>query len=274
MRVDLHIHTTASDGSWTPERVIAGVQAEGIGLFAISDHDSVGNVAQAEALARQNGLAFLRGVEISTRDNGAVYHILGYGVDINDPALLDVLADNTARLLSVDDDDIRQLVQLGYPIDYADYAAYSYDRTRGGFKSYNFLLDRGFCKGLSDFFGNIRSQLGHKWPDFLPSQAAIELIHAAGGKAVLAHPHASLPGGVSEEGLERFRAIGIDGVECYSQYHDAAIIAQCVAWCERRQLIVTGGSDYHGDFAGRQLGVPFVTTGELQLGALEALIRG
>jgi len=273
MRVDLHIHTTASDGSWTPERVIAGVQAEGIGLFAVCDHDSVGNVARTEALARQNGLAFLRGVEISTRDNGSVYHILGYGVDLANPALLAVLAENTAKLEAVDDDDIRQLVQLGYPIDYADYEAYSYDRTRGGFKSYNYLLDRGICKDLHEFFSNIRSQLGHKWPDFLPSPDAVALIHAAGGKAVLAHPNASIPGGVSEERLEHFRAIGIDGVECYSQYHNAEVIAQCAAWCERRGLIVTGGSAYHGEFAGRQLGVPFVTTDELQLGALEALIQ-
>jgi len=101
MRADLHIHTTASDGCWIPEQVIAGVLAEGIGLFALADHDSVGNVARAESLARQNGLAFLRGVEVSTTLDGGMFHILGYGIDINHLDLLSALGNNTAKLLAL-----------------------------------------------------------------------------------------------------------------------------------------------------------------------------
>ena len=82
MRTDLHIHTLATDGRWTPERVIVEIQAREIGLFAVTDHDSVDSVRQAEALAREVGLAFLRGVEVSTRMNGHVFHILAYGVDL------------------------------------------------------------------------------------------------------------------------------------------------------------------------------------------------
>mgnify|MGYP000543906302 FL=1 len=268
MRADLHIHTTASDGCWIPEQVIAGVLAEGIGLFALADHDSVGNVARAESLARQNGLAFLRGVEVSTTLDGGMFHILGYGIDINHLDLLSALGNNTAKLLETDNQDIRKLIELGYPIDYDDYVSYEYDRTRGGFKSYNFLLERGFCTGTRDFFENVRAKLGHEWPTFVHPAEAIALIRAAGGIPVLAHPHASLPGGFSEHGLELFRSLGVDGIECYSQYHDADMTARCAAWCQRYGMIVTGGSDYHGGFVGRQLGVPFVTTDDLQLGEL------
>ena len=223
MRVDLHIHTTASDGRWTPEQVVTGVQEAGIGLFAITDHDAVSNVIPTEILARQYQIAFIRAVEISTTAAGRMYHILGYGIDPTHPALVAALTINVAKLMQTDDDDIQQLITLGYPIDYADYAAYNYDRTRGGFKSYNYLLDHGFCTGTRDFFANIRSQIGHKWPKFIHPRAATALIREAGGVAILAHPEASFEGGVTEAGLDTFADYGIAGVECYSQYHDAAI---------------------------------------------------
>ena len=265
MRVDLHIHTTASDGRWTPEQVITGIQKTGIGLFAIADHDAVSNVIPTENLARQHNLAFIRAVEISTTTGGHMYHILGYGIDPSYPPLVTALVHNTAKLMETDNGDIQQLIALGYPIDYADYETYDYDRTRGGFKSYNYLLDHGFCTDTHDFFENVRSLLGHKWPEFIHPREATRLIREAGGVPVLAHPEANLEGGVTPAGLDAFAEYGIAGVECYSQYHNATITARCVAWCRQHHAAITGGSDYHGGFVGRQLGVPVVTLAELEL---------
>ena len=270
MRVDLHIHTTASDGRWTPEEVVAGVQAEGIDMFAVTDHDTVGNVLPTETLAQQAGLAFLRGVEISTTAEGRLFHILGYGVDPTDAALLTTLKENRDTLESTDDNDIRQLIALGYDIDYDDYLAYDYDRRRGGFKSLRFLIDRGICADVRDFFETIRAQLHHQWPDFIHPRVAVRLIQAAGGVAILAHPGASLKaaGGVHAETLAPFLDYGIEGVECHSQYHDEATTRRCVAWCREHDLLITGGSDYHGGFVNRELGKPVISLDDLHLARL------
>ncbi|HEY88113.1 MAG TPA: PHP domain-containing protein [Thermoflexia bacterium] len=272
MRVDLHIHTTASDGRWTPEQVIAGVQAEGIGLFAISDHDSIANVAETERLARAAALRFLRAVEISTTVGGNIFHILAYNIDLKAPALRSLLAENTAKMEATDDHDIRALIELGYPLDFEEYQHYTYERTRGGFKSLNYLLDKGLCASPQEFFEQLSPKFGRIWPDFLHPTETVAVIRAAGGVPILAHPGASFRnlGGVTEATLNSLLPYGIAGVECYSQYHDEETTQRCVAWCERHDWLITGGSDYHGGYVNRQLGVPVVDTSALSLGELFA----
>jgi len=172
MRTDLHIHTTASDGRWSPERVVAEVQARDIGLFATADHDSVASVGQAEALAREAGLTFLRGVEVSTRRSHC-HHPEG-----------------------------RRCAHPGPP--------------------------------------------------------GVSLRHTA----------------VTDERLRPFLDFGIAGLECYTYYHDEATTRFCLDWCTRHDLLITGGSDCHGGFVGRELGVPAVDTADLRLGELEERIIG
>ncbi|MBN1262490.1 MAG: PHP domain-containing protein [Anaerolineae bacterium] len=271
MRADLHIHTTASDGRWTAKQLVEGVLAEGIALFAVTDHDSVGNIAPVMALLDGAGLAFLPGVEVSTLQAGNVFHILGYGIDPTHGPLLALLNEHETKLREVDDEDMRDLIALGFPIDWEDYVAYTYDRTRGGFKSLNYLIDLGLCDGPKDFFARIRELLHHRWPDFAPPGAASAMIRQAGGVPILAHPGASFMklGGVTGDNLHSALAWGIAGVECYSQYHDPETTAFCVDWCTRHDLLITGGSDYHGGLVNRQLGKPFVDTDQLRLGELE-----
>lgn len=275
LRADLHIHTTASDSCWTPRQVVEGCLSEGIGLFAVTDHDTVDAVLETEALALDAGLAFLRGVEVSTIVGDLLLHILGYGIDPRDPVLVGILRENDRMLRATDDGDIRRLIALGYDLDYEEYLAYDYDRTRGGFKSLNYCIDKGLCTGPRDFFENLRAQINHVWPAFVHPREAVRAIRGAGGIAVLAHPGASLRnhGGVTEETLSGLLDLGLGGIECYSQYHDVVTTTTCVDFCRTRDLLITGGSDYHGGFVGRQLGVPAVDTGMLRLGALEAAIR-
>ena len=90
MRADLHIHTTASDGTWDPGQVVKAVCAAGIEFFAITDHDSVANVADTKKLAEKAGLRFLPGVELNSTKDGHNYHILGYGIDIENKKLLEL----------------------------------------------------------------------------------------------------------------------------------------------------------------------------------------
>lgn len=275
MRVDLHIHTTASDGSWTPEKLVAEVHKAGIGLFAVTDHDTVKNITPVRQLAAEAGIAFLSGVEISTTVGGRSFHILGYGVDPGAEDLQSILRHNTELLERVDHDSIRKLIADGYNIDYEEYCSYRHDPARGGWKSLSFLIDKGFCRDVQDFFGNLFTpEKGLAFPVYLPPGEVIGAIKAAGGTAVLAHPGSDFHGPALEETLDYFGHEDIAGIECFHPGHDDATIRRVVAWCRKNDLLITGGSDCHGNFVPqRRLGVPFVQLAQLQLGALTERIK-
>lgn len=276
MRVDLHIHTTASDGCWTPEEVVAHVRAAGIGLFAIADHDTLAHVRPTADLACQAGLAFLPATEVSSLTDGTGVHILAYGVDPADTALNRLLEANTTRLNWVNEETLRRLVRAGYPVDMDAYITYQYDRSRGGWKALNFLIDSRLCQDVHDFVDRIFVRdIRPPWPDFPHPAEVVDTIRAAGGLPVLAHPGMSLRRqGVSEKSLAPFLEFGIAGLECYTHYHDPATTQTCLAFCARHDLLVTGGSDCHGGFAGRHLGIPPVELEDLRLGPLaESIVR-
>lgn len=275
LRVDLHIHTTASDGTWTPALTVAAVKEAGIGLFAVTDHDTAANVVATGRLAAAAGLDFLPGVEISTTQAGQLFHILGYGVDPAAGELERILAANTALMEEVDHDSIRKLVAAGLPVDYDEFCAYRHDPARGGWKSLSYLIDKGLCRGVGDFFSELfTAERGIVFPAFAPPAAAIAAIKAAGGVAVLAHPGSDFHGPALEETLDYFAGEAIDGVECFHPGHDAATTGRAVAWCDRHRLLITGGSDCHGGFvAHRRLGRPAIRLSDLRLGRLLERLR-
>jgi predicted metal-dependent phosphoesterase TrpH len=274
VRVDLHLHTCASDGRWTPQQLVTEVRRAGIGLFAVTDHDSLGSLAEAARLARARGLGFLSGVELSSRLDGQLLHLLAYGFDPADPAMASFVAANEARLVRADDEAVRVLVEAGYPISYDDYVAYHWDRRRGGWKSYNFLLDRGFCHGVWDYFDRLfGADRPHPEPEFPAPEEVIATARTAGAVVILAHPGAHFYNGLDVQGLDRLVEMGVQGLECYSFHHDEARTRRFLDYCRRRDLLVTGGSDCHGGFVKRPLGVPPVFTRDLRLGALAGRIR-
>ncbi|MCP4537037.1 MAG: PHP domain-containing protein [Chloroflexi bacterium] len=275
MRTDLHIHTIASDGCWTPERVCVEVQARNIGLFAVADHDSVASLSSAKALAQEAGLAFLNAVEISSLLGQEIFHILAYGFDPNHPAMALLLRENQTKLNQFNEDILHHLVAAEYEIDLDNYASYQYDPTRGGWKVLNFLIDCGLCTDVNDYFRNLIAKLPVIWPLFPHPAQAIAAIREAGGVPIMAHPGASMRReGISEEKLNRFLDFGIAGLECYSNYHDEAMTRFFLDWCARYDLLITGGSDCHGGFVGRELGIPIVDTADLRLGKLTEHIIG
>lgn len=269
MKVDLHIHTTASDGSWTPQELVEQIQRAGIGLFAVTDHDSVGSLAEIAALSQKLGLNFIPGVEVCSTLKGKCLHVLGYGIDAASPGLLRLLAHNTEVMEQADEESIKKLIEQGLPISYEEYQTYQHDPARGGWKSLNYLTDKGLCADVKEFFAKLfTAERGITFPVFPSPHAVIAVIHAAGGKAVLAHPGSEFHGTQLEEMLDHFAQEEIDGVECYHPSHDEETSRRAFAWCERHRLLVTGGSDCHGVFVPeRRLGIPEIRLGQLRLGS-------
>jgi len=267
VKVDLHIHTTASDGSWTPEQLVSQIQQAGISFFAVTDHDTVANVTETEQLAATAGIGFCTGVEISTTLKRQSFHILGYKINLQTAALQQLLKHNYELMEEADHDSIKKLIAAGIKLDYQEYVDYQHNPARGGWKSLSFLIDKGLCTDAKDFFANLFTPLaGITFPEFPSPVKAIETIRQAGGIPVLAHPGSAFHGTELEETLNYFGKVDIAGVECYHPSHKAETVRAAIAWSRRHNKLITGGSDCHGVFLpDRRLGYPDIRLNELTL---------
>lgn len=265
MQVDLHIHTTASDGTWSPAELVREVQRVGLGAFAVTDHDSVGNVAETQALAKAAGLRFLPGAEINTTKAGLNFHVLGYGIDITNKPLLELMAHNDALLRQKDDDSIALLERAGWAVSAAEFKRYEYDRSRGGWRALAYLIDKGLCTDVNDFFKRIFTpEHAMGFPTFVTIDEAIKAIHDAGGVAICAHAASGFHGPGLEHVVDILRGEAFDGFECYHSSHDEASTQRLLRHCRKHGLLISGGSDCHGTFvAGRYLGEPHITDADV-----------
>lgn len=276
MKIDLHIHTVASDGCWTPQKLLEEICGAHISAFAVTDHDSTDSIAPTAALAWEASLSFLPGVEISTTFHGALYHILGYGIDYLNQDLELFLAHNRRLMNQKDDDSIKLLIDQGYSINIEEYLQYQNDPVRGGWKALNFLVDAGLCRDAGDFFSSLFSgDFSVPFPIFPSPADVIAVIKKAGGIPILAHPGGNFGGDLNKSNhnleltLEQFMEQGIEGLECYHPSHDRQVTEDCLQWCRRNRLFITGGSDCHGEFiARRKLGSPVLHLNNLNLGRL------
>ena len=246
MQVDLHIHSTASDGTWTPPEVVAAALAAGLGAIAVTDHDSVANVAATHELAVAAGLKFIPGAEICSTKDDFCFHILGYGIDVTNKRLLDLLEHNERLLNSKDDESIKMLIERGWPLDFEEFLRYDYDRRRIFTKEH----DLGF-------------------PVFPSIKEVVDAIHAAGGVALCAHAASSFHGPGLAATLLELAKEDFDGFECYHSGHSREDTAALLTYCRQHQLLVSGGSDCHGSFVpSRALGRPVIDSSDLNLPGL------
>jgi len=272
--VDLHMHSTASDGTYTPERLVEEVKKAGVGLFALTDHDTSENVKEVQELALKSGIAFIPGIEISSTLEGKMFHVLCYGANLEDKRLKKILKENTDRLNEKDDESIRLLIKEGININYEHYLGYEFDVSRGGWKTLNYLIDLGLCKDVSDFFGRLfAGERRVPYPEFESPKNIVEAVNAAGGTAILAHPFYDVGTKLVIDTFEKFKKIGIEGVECYHPNHTLEATEFCLKWCKENNMLITAGSDCHGDFIlSRRIGTPKLHIEELNLGKLEKYV--
>jgi len=270
VRADLHLHSTASDGTWLPQELVAAAKKAGLGAMALTDHESVANVEEAEQYAQEAGIKFLRGVEISTTKGNRCFHVLGYGIDVGDKRLLELLAHNEDLLVKKDEDSIGILAEKGWPVSMKEFYAYDFDKRRGGWKALCYLQDKGLCTDVMDFFARIftaENKLG--FPVFPTIQDTIDIIHNAGGVAILAHAASEMHGPGLVRTMKELSAAKFDGFECYHSSHNAEDTQTLLSYCQANNLLISGGSDCHGDFVkARIIGEPEIFTKNLNLPGL------
>lgn len=265
-KVDLHIHSYASDGQWSPQEILEHIDNNEIKMFAICDHDTVESVGpMVELTKKRYDIDYIKAVEISTTYNGIEHHILTYDIDETNNKLLSILNEN----LDIREDYNTKLIQYLssiYPqVSVSDYKAYEYNQSRGGWRTFGYLLDCEVMTDIRDYFTKIKGFTYEK--KFYSPIVMIPKLKALGYTTILAHPPAYTKGDLYDlKILDTFRDIGLDGIECYTQYlKDQKNSQYYVDYCHKHQLLITGGSDCHGGFAGRQLGYPFVTEDMISL---------
>lgn len=246
VRFDLHVHTTASDGTLTPGDVVRMAGAKRLAAIAITDHDSVEGIAEALSAARQAGssTAVIPGVELSAVHDGRDVHLLGYFVDHTDEELARHLSDlrgaRRARARAI----VEALGAAGYAISLDDVLALSDGGAVGRSHVARALVLQGHADDVADAF---RRLLGRGRPFYVPKDVrtpseVLSVILAAGGVAVLAHPGVT---GVDDL-IPTLVREGLAGLEAYHPEHDEEQRDRYLELAASLHLIVTGGTDYHG----------------------------
>jgi len=262
--IDLHIHTTASDGSLSPQEVVTCARRAGLAAIAITDHDTVEGVRDILSHGLPADLSFISGVEISSlppapyRSKGS-FHILGYGIDPDSPPLVEALESLRLQRETRNPQMISRLNDLGMDITLAEVAAEAGGAVVGRPHMASIMVRKKWVASVSEAFDRY---LATGRPAYVEKgridfENAVSLIRAAGGLPVLAHPvTVGLSPGDLKGLLKSLAGLGLAGVEAYYSTHSPELTRFLLGCAESLGLVVTGGSDFHGAYkTGINLGV-------------------
>jgi 3',5'-nucleoside bisphosphate phosphatase len=290
MYCDLHMHSTASDGTNLPEDLPGLARSAGLAAIALTDHDTTAGLEDCGRAAAALGIGFLTGVEISAdptelltewgrraRDSGVggdgdarpaprrkgTLHILGYGIDPACAALQETLVSLREARQQRNPRIVANLQELGVQIDMDEVTALAREVGQGWVVGRphiaQVLVRKGYAKSIQDAFHRYigEGKPAYARKDFLPPAQAIQAIHAARGLAVLAHP-VQLGCGDDDDRLvdlvKCLRDRGIDGLEVFHHDHAPADVRRFAHLADRLHLLASGGSDFHGDHKAIRLG--------------------
>ena len=256
LKKDLHMHTVFSDGSMTPEELIDMRVSEGYELLAITDHDGIGGSVKGAPYAEKLGVKFIYGIEFDSEDAlGEDIHMLGYGFDPGNDAILDKLIEVISCRNDRNERMRQALNSLGYNITPEEVKEVNEGRYVGKPTFATILVRRGFVSSIPEAFATVfrEPELRAIKKKTLQSKEVVEVIHEAGGLAVMAHPMEQRRRDESFKDFEprmykiidRMREYGIDGLECH---HPSASHEQqelLVAYAKKHGLMITRGSDFH-----------------------------
>jgi 3',5'-nucleoside bisphosphate phosphatase len=241
--VDLHMHSTASDGSRAPEDVAAAAHAAGITAIALTDHDTVGGVAAARAAGERLGLSVITGVELSAEDNGREIHVLGLHLERLD-AIETAMEGFRQTRIERAREMVAKLNALGVPVTFDAVLAEAGGGAVGRPHVARAVVAGGWVGDQRDVFDRY---IGHGKPANVPKAKldfvdAIALIHAAGGLAIVAHPGVDF----NRTRVERAVGYGLDGLEVLHPSNSPDEQRRLRALTEHFRLVPSGGSDWHG----------------------------
>jgi hypothetical protein len=242
--VDLHLHSHFSDGTYSPEELAAHAQRCGLAAIALTDHDSVEGCPGTARACEAAGIEFVVGTELTAEQDGNELHILGYCIDTQNVRLLTQIA----RFQIVRQNRIREMVarlnRLKVPLSADAVFALANCRAPGRPHVARALVAAGLCTSLDQAFERFLKKHRPAWvPKFkMSGEEALDLIHQAGGVAVLAHPGLNR----TDQMIPALVEAGLDGMECFHTKHSTATSEHYLELADRFHLLVTGGSDCHG----------------------------
>ncbi|MBQ6271953.1 MAG: PHP domain-containing protein [Clostridiales bacterium] len=251
-RIDLHMHTTISDGTDTPEELLSVVKSAGITHFSITDHDAVAGAKIMMDLLSPGDPLFIPGVEFSCKDDLGKYHILGYGFDPSSPSILKVVEKGHENRMTEVRARIKALKEersIVFPKEENEklMALPNPGKPHIG----NLMVKYGYAESRKDAITGIINKLSVKSLDLAPEKV-IDAIKNAGGVSVLAHPAfgsgtQKIFGKELESRVDHLIAMGLQGIEAYYSTFTKEIRDEVLLIAEKRGLLITCGSDYHGN---------------------------
>ena len=242
--IDLHLHTSFSDGLATPERLLKKVLRSRLAAFAVTDHDTIEGLIETARLLPESGPELVSGVELSTEYLDTDLHMLGYMFDVDNIPLNKTLADLQHRRDTRAQEIVEKLKELGIGIPYSDVLEVAGGGSVGRPHIADILHKHGHTKSYLEAF---RKYIATGGPAYVPKARlspaeAIKLIHEAGGLAVLAHPMVDN----AVKHVETLANLGLDGLEVYHYSCSRQDRKRIRKLADKFGLVLSGGSDYHG----------------------------
>ncbi len=246
MKIDFHSHTTASDGTYTPEAIIKEAEVCQLEYYAITDHDTVDGVKQVKKIP--DGMTFITGVEISA-EYPKTLHILGYGFDLENHSLNSKLEELQTFRKTRNKKMLNKMEKMGFYISMEELIEEAGSDLVGRPHFANLMLRKGYVNSYQEAFDLYLKKGAPLYLNKkrLEPQESITLIHEAGGIAVMAHPYQTKKEGKELEALvKQLKSYGLDGIEVFYSQHTPEMIEAYRGYAEKFDLIKTAGSDFHG----------------------------
>lgn len=247
--IDLHTHSSASDGELRPSELVRLAADTGLVALALTDHDTIGGLEEAREAATGTTMEFVPGCELSVLDQDRQMHLVGLWIPRPAPHIEELLADQRASRHERNRAILQKLKAFGITIDYDEVRALA-KGTVGRPHIAHILLKRGVVKNYNDAFKKyLGRQTGRAYAPKkeLPLSQAVEVLHSDGATAILAHPYLLGETGKPMEDLaRRFQSLGVDGLEAYYTDHSAQRTQEFLHLARKLGMPVSGGSDFHG----------------------------
>lgn len=248
MIVDMHTHTNYSDGLYSPRELIDQAISKNLSGIAITDHDSIDGLVESSIYAKgKENFTVIPGIELGCEYNynNEEVHLLGYFIDYNNPKLIEISRELKKSRLERGKKMVDKLVNLGFDLNMNDVKKIAKEDYIGRPHIARALIEKNYVKDINEAFDKYLKKGAPAYVERfqLSIKESINLIKNANGISVLAHPGLI----ENESTIDYVLSLGVDGIECYHSKHSDMDTYQMVTLAHRKNLIITGGSDYHGD---------------------------